>query len=223
MKQQNLEKFGVIFDMDGVLVHSLEAHLRAFQKMGETLGKAFTRELLEQTSGMHNSQIFPLWLERSIDPIELKTMAEKKEALYRTMVPEHVRPLPGVVDLIRNLRTQGVKLAVGSSGPRKNVELILRTLEIAPEFTVVVTGDDIRCGKPDPEVFLKAGSGLGLHPSQCLVIEDAIQGVKAAKAAGMSVIAITSSTPRERLQEANLVIDSMTEIDAALIYDTIKG
>ncbi len=113
-------------------------------------------------------------------------------------------------------------LAVGSSGPSPNVELILKFLGAADKFTALSTGDEVRHGKPDPEVFLIAARKLGLPPDQCVVIEDAPQGVKAGLAAGAKVIAVTSTKPREELQEAHLVVDSLAELSAERLRELLS-
>ncbi len=208
---------GVIFDMDGVLVDSNEAHYVAFQKMAGQLGVPFTRDLWARSIGMHNNSIFPMWLGEGLEPARVQELAGQKEALYREIAAGILKPIPGVVDLVERLHRAGVPLAVGSSGPRLNVEFALRTIEVGQYFNAVVCGDDVKHGKPDPEIFLTAAARLGLKPSQCVVIEDAPQGVQAAIAARIRVIAVTTSKPASELAAANLIIDAFAGLDAARI------
>ena len=203
----------VIFDMDGVLVNSNAAHFEAFQKMGEIVGVPFTQALLERTVGMHNNSIFPLWLGGELSPERVTELALQKESLYRQIASKYLDGIDGSVELVRSLFKSKFSLAVGSSGPRANVELALKTLEIGSYFSAVVTGDDVRHGKPAPDIFLQAAQKLQASTSDCLVIEDAPQGVQAALAAGMKVIAVTTSMPRDALSEAHLVVDSLRDLN----------
>jgi len=199
--------WAVIFDMDGVLVDSSQAHFQAWKWLGQQEGTPFSQELFEQTFGMHNQQILPLWLQRQLPDSEIDRLAMAKEARYRELAPALMKPIDGVVSLIQQLSRQGVPMAVGSSGPLPNILLILQSLGIENAFAALSTGEDVAHGKPDPEVFLVACRRLGLPPERCLVVEDAPQGVEAARRAGMSVLAITSSRPAQDLL-ADQVVDS---------------
>lgn len=211
----------VIFDVDGVLVDSNEAHLVAFQKLGETLGVPFTADFFGRVLGMHNTQIFPLWLGSRVTRADAERYGERKEEFYRELAVSKLREIPGSVDLVRRVRAAGFKTGVGSSGPRENVALALKTLGIADAFDAVITGSDITMGKPDPEIFLKAAAGLRLDPVHCVVIEDAPSGVQAALAAGMPVIAITTSRPAADLSHATLVVGRHPDIRESTIADLL--
>jgi beta-phosphoglucomutase len=202
----------VIFDVDGVLVDSLPAHFVAFQRLGERLGVPFTRDLLDRTLGQHNATIFPMWLGDDLTPRRLTELADEKEALYRSVAIEALQPIPGSIDLVRALHDAGMPLAVGSSGPRDNVALALAKLGILQYFGAVVTGDDVTRGKPAPDIFLLAAARLRVDPWTCVVIEDAEQGVEAALAAGMRVVAVTTSLPAERLRKATRVVASLRDL-----------
>ncbi|MFN8610324.1 MAG: HAD family phosphatase [Vulcanimicrobiota bacterium] len=195
----NSADWSVIFDMDGVLVDSSEAHFQAWHRLGMQEGKPFTRELFQITFGMHNQQIVPLWMEQEVNQTELERLADCKETTYRQLVPSLMRPIPGVLGLLEALHREGVTMAVGSSGPLPNIQLVLNQLGIAHYFSALSTGEDVRHGKPDPEVFLVAARRLGRQPHRCVVLEDAPQGVEAARRGGMAVLGITSSRAEEEL------------------------
>jgi beta-phosphoglucomutase len=197
--------WGVIFDMDGVLVDSSEAHYEAWRELGDQVGKPFSRQLFESTFGMHNQQIMPLWL-GEVSQERLQELADQKEAAYRRLAPSKLKAIAGVQELIARLRAERIPLAVGSSGPLANVRLILESLGLSESFQALSTGEDVHHGKPDPEVFLVAARRLGLEPRQCVVMEDAPQGIEAARRAQMPVVAITSSRPANQLP-ADLVVD----------------
>lgn len=199
----------IIFDVDGVLVDSNAAHFEAFEQLAAEQGWSITHAQLRTTFGMHNQDIMPMLAGHPMADAQWRALADHKEALYRQRAQHTLPAIAGAVDLVRACHAAGLLLGVGSSGPRENVELALRTLDIARLFGAVVTGDDVRHGKPDPEIFLTAAARLGVPPDQCAVVEDAPQGIAAARAAGMRVLAVTSSRPREALRDAHAVVDSL--------------
>jgi beta-phosphoglucomutase len=213
---------GAIFDMDGVLVDSAECHYRAWSRLGEELGAPHPREVFEKTFGMHNRQIIPIWLGRDLPFEELEALSARKEALYREAAADGITPLDGVIELIDSLWRSGFALAVGSSGPLANVELILDALHVRDRFSALSTGDDVMHGKPDPEVFIKAARKLDLPPERCAVIEDAPQGVEAGLRAGARVVAVASTRPASELRAAHLIVRSLAELDAARVRRVIE-
>ena len=128
------------------------------------------------------------------------------------MVKGRLRPLPGVLKIINELKSLGFMLAVGSSGPSENVELLLDTLQIKHNFDVVITAKEVQKGKPEPDVFLIAAKALNVAPENCIVIEDAPVGIQAAKAAGMNCIALTTTHVKEELNGAQIISKNLTEI-----------
>jgi len=208
--------------MDGVLVDSSQAHFAAWSELGRRISQPFSRALFEQTFGMHNAQIFPLWL-GELPSERLQELSLEKEALYREAAAGEVQALEGAVELVRALDAADFALAVGSSGPRANVELILNILGVAECFDVLSTGDDVTHGKPHPEVFCKAAERLGLSPSRCVVLEDAPQGVEAARRAEMRVLAVTSSRPAGDLADADRVVQSLREVGPRELAALIDG
>lgn len=207
-------KWAVIFDMDGVLVDSSAAHYEAWRRLGEREGRPFTPEMFQQTFGMHNGQILPLWLGPDADSAEMERLAAWKEATYREIAADLMQPIAGVLQLIERLHQQDVPMAVGSSGPLANIRMILRTLGVENRFQVLSTGEDVTHGKPDPEVFLVAARRLGMPPQRCVVLEDAPQGIEAARRAGMAVLAVTSSRPAPELA-ADRVVASFEALQPA--------
>lgn len=208
--------------MDGVLVDSSQAHFAAWSELGRRIAQPFSRALFEQTFGMHNAQIFPLWL-GDLPAERLQELSLEKEALYREAAAGEVQALEGAVELVRALDAADFALAVGSSGPRANVELILNILGVAECFDALSTGDDVTHGKPHPEVFCKAAAKLGLSPTRCVVLEDAPQGVEAARRAEMRVLAVTSSRPAGDLTDADRVVASLREVGPRELAAMIDG
>ena len=206
--------YGAIFDMDGVLVDSGEAHYLGWCLLGKELGEPFDRALFDETFGMTNYQIIPKWLGARAKDLDLSALSTRKEELYREAAASAIEPLDGVPELLDSLAAGGFGLAVGSSGPRPNVEMVLDILGARGQFAAMATLEDVTAGKPDPQVFTVAADKLGLPPARCVVIEDAPQGVQAGLAAGAKVVAVTSTRPPAALADAHLVVDSLREVDA---------
>lgn len=207
----------VIFDMDGVLVDSFRPHEESWLRAARDAGVEMTREQFATTFGRTSREIIRHFWGEGLDEEEMRAIDDRKEALYRDLVRDAFPTMPGAVELIDDLRAAEFRLAVGSSGPPENVELSVRGLGREDSFSAVVTGHDVTRGKPDPEVFRKAAERLGVPPSRCAVIEDAVAGVRAANAAGMVSVALVGTTTREALSEATLVVESLSELSAARI------
>lgn len=206
---------GIIFDNDGVLVNSSEEHYLTFVALGEEAGYTITREQFLHLFGRHNRDIFPILFGHQLPVEEIAALSARKEELFRAMVRGHVRALPGVLALLPALRAAGFHLAVGTSTPRDNLDLILSELGIAADFEAIASAEDVTRGKPDPQVFLIAAERLGIAPAHCVVVEDAVAGVQAACAGGMRALAVTTNHTRAALQQADRVVDSLTEVGPA--------
>jgi beta-phosphoglucomutase len=206
---------GVIFDMDGVLADTAHPHYESWQVVAERWGVEISWEDFERTFGRPNHQIIPELLGRRAGPEEIRQIDRLKEAAFRDILRRELQPVPGAVGLIEELHAAGFRLAVGSSGPRENIELVLDALGVADRFGAVISGWDVERGKPHPEVFLKAARGIGVEPGRCLVIEDVPAGVEAAHAAGMKCLAVTTTHPAESLRGADVVRKDLSDVTAS--------
>ena len=207
----------VIFDMDGVLSDSAEAHLDSWRLLARELGRQVTEQQFAASFGRQNRDIIPLLFGDGLGADRVRELSHHKEALYRDLVRGQVRAVDGAVDLVRRCHQAGMKLAVGSSAPRQNIDLGLDELGIAVCFEVIVHDGDVSRGKPDPQVFQIAARRLQVAPAQCAVIEDAPSGIEAALAAGMTVIGLTTHHPAERLSGAHRVVDRLDVLLPAAI------
>lgn len=211
-----MRPYGVIFDMDGVLVDSYAAHLKSWQLLAQEIGVAVTKDQFAETFGRTSRDI----IEALFDVSESKTIRRydaRKEALYRDLIRGQVPAMPGAKDLVRELYTAGFRLAVGSSGPPENIALVSTEMGLDRYITVQVTGADVERGKPDPQVFLLASERMGILSQQCIVIEDAPSGIEAAHRAGMHCIALASSHEAKALSQADEVVQRLDEINVDLI------
>jgi len=209
----------VIFDMDGVLVDSFQAHLLAWESMARGEGLRFDPVRFTANFGRTSRELIAeLWPDSSYSDAQYEALADHREAAYRRIVQVNFPEMPGARELIQSLHHDGFALALGSSGPPENADLVLEKLAARNLFDAVVTGKDVRRGKPDPEVFLTAAARLGIAPRFCAVIEDAPPGIAAANAGGMLSIGLSSPGPAHRLlSDARLVVHSLTDLSPSLI------
>ncbi|MCS7238461.1 MAG: HAD family phosphatase [Thermoguttaceae bacterium] len=217
------ESFGAIFDMDGVLVDSYFAHFQSWRELAAELGVDVTEADFARHFGRTSREIVEAyWGVGRFTDEEIRELDRRKEEYYRRIIAGQFPEMPGVRKLLRSLQEGGFRLAVGSSGPPENVALVLDRLEARDLFHAVVTGMDVTRGKPDPQVFLLAAERLGLEPKQCVVIEDAPVGIEAAHAAGMAAVGLVSTgRNRQSLSRADLVVDTLEELNAAVLRQLI--
>jgi HAD superfamily hydrolase (TIGR01509 family) len=195
---------GIIFDMDGVLVDSepfiCEAAVRMFAERGL---KVKPEDFIPFVGAGENRYIGGV-AEKYGFRIDIERDKARTYEIYGEIVRGQIEPLPGVNEFIAKARNRGLKLALASSADLIKIEINLREIGVVPEtFDAIVSGQDVVRKKPDPEIFLTAAERLGLAPEECLVVEDAVNGVAAAKAAGMRCLAITTSFTKEDLSGAD--------------------
>ena len=205
-------QYCVIFDMDGVLADTGPIHFKSWVKIAKEIGVEFTRDFFEQTFGQLSTTITRKLVGPGVDETLVKEWANLKEQYYREMIRGKLKTLPGVIDIIEDLKSEGFTLAIGSSGPSKNVELLLTTLKIKKYFDVIITAAEVKKGKPEPDVFLFAANQLKINPKNCIVIEDAPVGIEAARRAGMLSIALTTTHNEKELLEANLIVNDLSNV-----------
>ena len=214
--------YAAIFDLDGTLVDSYDAHFEAWRLVSARHGVAVTVDDYYAHFGRRNEDLLrECWLRAGRGELtrdEIHTLDEEKESAYREIVAVRFPIMDGARELVAGLRNDGFRTAVGSSGPPLNVQRAIDGLELAGAFDAVVTGRDVKRSKPDPECFLLAAEKIGIEPSQCVVFEDAPAGITAAKAAGMKCIAITSKghTP-ERQKDADLVVPNVRAVTISAV------
>jgi beta-phosphoglucomutase len=213
----------VIFDMDGVLIDTYQAHYQSWVELAEAEGLHITESEFASTFGRTSREIIAsLWGSNRCDDAQIAELDRRKEAAFRRIIEDNFPAMPGVGNLLRSLHEAGIRMALGSSGPPENVALALDRLGARDLFAAVVTCEDVTRGKPDPEVFLIAAERLGVAPARCAVVEDAPAGVAAANAAGMTSIGLSSTgrTP-EDLTAAHLVVRSLAELSPKIVSDLI--
>jgi HAD superfamily hydrolase (TIGR01509 family) len=214
-----------IFDHDGVLVDSLEFHKQAWLELGNKTGLRFTSEFIQETFGMTNPSIFRRLLGDAISVDEIARYSDLKEVCYREVARGRIRLMAGVREVLDALSARGVKLAIGSSGPRANLELTVTECGLDGRFAAITSIEDITRGKPDPQVFLVAAAKAGVDPARSVVFEDAPVGIQAAKAAGMYAVGLTTTHPAQALAEAGAdqVVDNLAGYDVGRLVDRLQA
>lgn len=200
-ERTHMGRRAVVWDMDGVLVDSSVAQNASWVAMAKEYGVPYDPEKdFLRIFGLHNTEIMrSQW--GITDPEKVELMIQSKETHFRRSAV-HLKPLPGVVELVSALARVGWKQAVGSSAPLENVRLLLEVMGLSRYMRAIASGDDVMNGKPDPEVFLLALRCLGVDPADAVVIEDAPVGVMAAKRAGAACLGVTSTRPADALWAA---------------------
>lgn len=197
-----LKPRALIFDLDGTIVDNMHLHAEAFAVFAERHGlPPLTQEDRARLDGRRNSEIFPLLFGRDVSRVEWQAYEHEKEGLYRELSRGRLLPMKGLVMLIDQLVASGVPMALATSAPQLNVTHTLMELGLTSAFPIIVRGDEVPRGKPAPDVFLEAARRLGVPPAECLVFEDAPMGIAAAQAAGMPVVALTTSFPAAHFEQ----------------------
>ncbi len=207
-----------IFDMDGVLVDSEEMHCISWKKILEADGVIITAKDFSPVFGRTGKDIVKILFAnagKKLEESKIQYMIERKNVLYREIAAKTMKPSVGSFELIKELKANGIKVAMGTSAIRKNVELFMRVTGLGTYFDGFICADDITKGKPDPEVFLKTAELLGEKPENCVVFEDAKHGIEAAKAGGFKAIALATTNPKSELKLADLVINDLSEVSVS--------
>lgn len=206
------ETLAVLWDMDGTLLDSTDYHWRTWREVLATEGFDLTRERFSESFGRRNDATLRAYFGEDFPLSEVVRIGNIKEARYRDLVrTEGVQLLPGVAHWLSRLKSDGWRQALASSASLLNVEAIIGTLDLSGFFDAIVSAEDVKMGKPHPEVFLLAAFRVGADPSRCVVIEDSPAGIEAARRAGMHSIAVQSWNPS---LQADIVVRTLDQLGA---------
>lgn len=202
-----------IFDLDGTLVDNNDVHYDAWKKYLKDNGKDISDEdFKENISGRTNQDAVEHIYDKKMSKEEASKYYMEKEQIYRDMYKDDIAPIGGLENFLKELDDHGIAMAIATSGIPVNIEFMFEHVPIRKYFKKIINADDISNGKPDPEIFLKAAQELDIDPENCVVFEDSISGVKAGKAAGMKVVALTTTHSKDELNEADIVIGDYSEL-----------
>jgi HAD superfamily hydrolase (TIGR01509 family) len=210
----------VVFDMDGVLVDTEHLWDEVREELTTEWGGRYTPEAQEAMMGMSSLE----WSRYLHETVGLREAPERiNQEVVRRMLARYgveLPVIPGAIEAVRRLDAAGYRLAVASSSNRELIDAVLRRLELAALFEVTVSSEEVERGKPAPDVYLEAARRLEVEPAECVAIEDSASGIRAARAAGMRVIAYPNRhypPPAEVLASADVVLDSLGELTASAV------
>lgn len=210
---------GVIFDMDGVLVASGPAHAASWRLLARRHGRSISDEQFRQTFGLRSADIIRGLWGADVTDDAVRRLDDEKERIYRELISGMVPLTIGARELLSTLVQADYRLAVATSGPPENVALVLREKNLTACFAAVVTGADVRRGKPAPDCFQLAAERLDLPVDACTVVEDAPVGIQAGCRAGMRVVGFVGTHPADALRAAGaaVVVERLADITPTLL------
>ena len=210
-----MEAKAYLFDMDGVLVDNCRYHVASWLEIAKRHGGRLTEAQVIEWMGAPGRDYIARMFDGPLPPEEVEAIAEEKESVYRELYRPHLEPRRGLPDFLRIAKRDGVSCAVVTGGSRANVDFVLDGLGIRGYFDCIVDSARYARGKPAPDCYLQAAAELGVEPRDCTVFEDAVNGIEAAIAAGMRVVALTGTNTRETLEQAgpDKVVGSFDEPD----------
>jgi len=207
------KQFAAIFDMDGTMVDNTPYHFKTWQTLYKKYGIG---ELAEEAYKTEISGVPIMDTVRSLfpdaDEETLKSLVREKEQLYQEIYTPFIAPINGLENLLTELKDGGVKLAMASSASWDDIDFVLSHVKVRQYFDVIIDGNRVSKGKPNPQIFLKAAADMHMRPEDCIVFEDSMAGIKAGNAAGMKVIGITTAHPADKLKPTSLTINDYTEL-----------
>ena len=216
----------VLFDLDGVLIDSGAAHAEAWARFAEAEGVPLPPTFFAETFGLPNARILPrLFRGRALGAAELRALGERKEAIFREIVGDHVAWLPGAEALLEDLTAAGVPRGLFSSTPRSNLDFLDARLRLSTRLPVILSGDDVAEGKPAPDGWMALAARLGVPPAACVVLEDAPGGLRGARAAGCRAIGFATSHPAAELVAAGAerVVEGPQALAGVAVGDWLAG
>jgi len=214
---KNFRMVAFIFDMDGVIVDSNPFHKISLKQFCKKYGYDLTDEQLrERIYGRTNKD----WITNvfgKLEPEQLKRYGEEKEALFRELYKDDIKPVDGLIAFLEKMDEQKIPRAIATSAPRSNVDFTLSKTVTEKYFSTILDESFVQKGKPDPEIYLKTAAAIKFSPASCIVFEDSLSGVKSAKAAGCKIVGITTTHTREELGETDLVVENFMGLDPKVL------
>ena len=216
----------VIFDLDGTIADTERLHDESFRAVFKERGiePIPNDQGMIHVSGLNALANFDLFQQQYNFSADSNQLVKEKTKVYNKLLEQgNIAAMPGIYELLNNLKSSGVKMAVASSSTLQQINIVAKALKILNYFDVFASGKEVQHGKPAPDVFLLAAKKLSLAPSECIVIEDANSGVVAAKAAGMKVVAAPNEfTLHEDFSAADLVVKTLGDLDSGKLRSLLK-
>lgn len=218
-----MNQFAFVFDMDGVLVDTNPHHKIALREFAARHGYALSEEdLIKKIYGRTNKEWIPNLFDRSLTAAEVARFGEEKEKLFRDLYEKDITEVAGLSTFLAQAAQLGIRMAIGTSAPRSNVDFVLRHTGIGKFFSVILDESHVTLGKPNPEIYLNCASALHFPADRCVVFEDSLSGVAAGRAAGSPVVGVSTTHTAEELG-TKVVIRDFTEITPAELIDRLTA
>jgi beta-phosphoglucomutase len=215
--------YGIIFDMDGVIIDNNHFHFQAWQEVCSKYGKVIDDHIYrEQMNGRTLKALVKFIFEKEMSDEEAQAVGHEKEALYRKLYQPYLEPAHALFPLLSAAHAEKIPMVIGTSAPVENVRFTMEGLGIRHYFKAILDDRSVTRGKPDPEIYQKCAQAAGLPNNRCVVIEDAVSGLQAGKAAGSKTIGIATSHKAEELS-ADLIINDFSELTLQQIKELIDS
>ena len=205
-----MDKMAILWDLDGTIIDTKSCHQQTWESAIKDSGYTMDSRAYNENFGINNDVLLPKLLGFEPDEALKKRLIEQKEALFRDIAPESVNLVTGVETWLQDAKRYQIFQAIASSAPKHNITILLMNFSLTKYFDAIVSGAEM-AAKPAPDVFFEAAAELGVEAKSCLVIEDSLAGVRAAKNAGMTCIAVATSHPASDFKLADMVIEEFTK------------
>lgn len=202
----------VVFDLDGLMFNTEELYQEVGTELLRRRGYEFTQELLDQMMGRPSQVALQLMIDTHTLKATVEELLVETDEIFPAILRERLAPMPGLLDLLQALEQHDIPKGIATSSRRSFVERVLGTFNFQPRFHPILTSEDIKLGKPDPEIYLKAAERLNIEPAEMLVLEDSQNGCRAAVAAGAIAVAVPGAhSSRHDFTGASLVATSLAD------------
>jgi beta-phosphoglucomutase family hydrolase len=217
-----MNSFAFVFDMDGVIVDTNPYHKIALRQFAEKYGYHLDEEgMVKKIYGRTNKEWIPNLFGRTLSTEDVGRYGEEKEQLFRDLYEKDIVEVKGLTNFLEAAVKSGIKMAIGTSAPRSNVDFVLKHTGLGEFFPVILDESHVTHGKPNPEIYINCAAALKFPPSQCIVFEDSLSGVAAGKAAGCHVVGVATTHTAQELG-TKVVIKDFTEMNPLEIISAFE-
>ncbi len=207
------KKIAVIFDMDGVLLNNTKYHIKAWEKFCKKHDITWDEEVyLKNINGRPIREGIVSLFPGNLSPDNIDSLCLEKEFMYREIYRNDIMPLPGLLPFLEHLSANNIPKAIATSANALNVAFTIEGINIKRYFNIVLDENSVTKGKPHPEIYLKTSKALNVDPSLCVVFEDSLSGITAARTAGMKVVGLTTTHAYDKLTDANMIKENFNKI-----------
>ena len=218
-----MNSFAFVFDMDGVIVDTNPYHKIALRQFAEKYGYHLDEEgLVKKIYGRTNKEWIPNLFGRTLTSEELQHYGEEKEQMFRDLYEKDIKEVKGLTDFLSQAKELDIKMAIGTSAPRSNVDFVLKHTGIERFFSAMLDESHVTHGKPNPEIYINCAARLKMPPAQCIVFEDSLSGVASGMAAGCPVVGVATTHTAQELG-TKVVIKDFTEMTPSQIISDLRS